>query len=303
MIVPQRAFLRHWVLIATMMATPITATAQGLLAKGGDEPVTINADDGIEWVREEKKYTARGNAKATRNDATIYADLLTAFYREKTGDKGQDIFRVDADGNVRIAANGQLARGDKGVYYVDKAVFVLVGKNLRMESDQGTLTARDSLEYWENRRLAVARGDATVVQADQRMRADVMTAHIADPSDPEQKAEKRPAKGGSPTDKATSKATDKAATPDGSKLPEGSGQIKKIDAFGNVHISLQNAIIRGDNGVYLPAKGVATICGNVRVTSGKNQLNGKCAEVNLKTGIYRLTGRAKGLVQPRKKDQ
>jgi lipopolysaccharide export system protein LptA len=303
MIVPQRAFLRQLVLIAAIMATPVAASAQGLLAKGGDEPVTINADDGIEWVREEKKYTARGNAKATRNEAAIFADLLTAFYREKTGDKGQDIFRVDADGNVRISANGQLAHGDKGVYYVDKAVFVLVGKNLRMESDQGTLTARDSLEYWENRRLAVARGDATVVQADQRMRADVLTAHIAEPNDPEQKAAERPAKGGTPTDKATGKATDKAAAPDGSKLPEGSGQIKKIDAFGNVHISLQNAIIRGDNGVYLPAKGVATICGNVRVTSGKNQLNGKCAEVNLKTGIYRLTGRAKGLVQPRKKDQ
>lgn len=291
----RNAFLRRTALIAALLAVPVAAAAQGLLTKGGDQPVTINADDGIEWIREEKKYTARGNAKATRNEATIYADLLTAFYREKTGDKGQDIFRVDADGNVRIAANGQQASGDKGVYYVDKAVFVLVGKNLRMDSDQGRLTARDSLEYWETRRLAVARGDATVVQADQRMRADILTAHIADPNDPAQKAAKRPAKGG--------KTTKKAASPDGSKLPEGSGQIEKIDAFGNVHISLQNAIIRGDNGVYLPAKGVATICGNVRVTSGKNQLNGKCAEVNLKTGIYRLTGRAKGLVQPRKKGQ
>ena len=282
-------------LIAALIALPVSAGAQGLLSKGGDEPVTINADDGIEWIREEKKYTARGNARATRNDATIYADLLTAFYREGTGEKGQDIFRVDADGNVRIAANGQVARGDKGVYYVDKAVFVLVGKNLRLNSDQGRLTARDSLEYWENRRLAVARGDATVVQADQRMRADVLTAHIADPDDPAQKAAKSPPKG--------YKSTDKAVSPDGGKLPQGSGQINKIDAFGNVHISLQNAIIQGDNGVYLPAKGVATICGNVRVTSGKNQLNGKCAEVNLKTGIYRLTGRAKGLVQPRKKAQ
>lgn len=286
---------RRAALLAALIALPVAAGAQGLLSKGGDEPVTINADDGIEWIREEKKYTARGNARATRNEATIYADLLTAFYREKTGEKGQDIFRVDADGNVRIAANGQVARGDKGVYYVDKAVFVLVGKNLRLNSDQGRLTARDSLEYWENRRLAVARGDATVVQADQRMRADVLTAHIADPDDPAQKAAKSPPKG--------HKNTDTAVSPDGGKLPKGSGQIKKIDAFGNVHISLQNAIIQGDNGVYLPAKGVATICGNVRVTSGKNQLNGKCAEVNLKTGIYRLTGRAKGLVQPRKKAQ
>jgi len=292
---PRRILGYTFVAAVGILVSSLAASAQGLMSQGGDEPVTIKADDGIEWVREEKKYTARGNAKATRNDATIYADLLTAFYREKAGDKGQDIFRVDADGHVRIAANGQEALGDKGVYYVDKAVFVLVGKNLRLLSDQGRLTARDSLEYWENRRLAVARGDATVVQKNQRMRADVLTAHIADPEDPAQKKAKSAPKSGKPAGKASS--------PESNELPEGSGQIRKIDAFGNVHISLQNAIIRGDNGVYLPAKGVATICGNVRVTSGKNQLNGKCAEVNLKTGIYRLTGNAKGLVQPRKKDR
>ena len=278
--------LRRTAVIAALLALPLTATAQGLMSQSGDQPVTINADNGIEWVREEKKYTARGNAKATRNNASIYADLLTAYYRDKTEEKGQDIFRVDADGHVRITANGQEARGDKAVYYVDKAVFVLVGKKLQLTSDQGTLTARDSLEYWENRRLAVARGDATVVQQDQRMRADVLTAHVANPDNPAQKKTKAGAAGR-----------------EAGKLPEGSGQIEKIDAFGNVHISLQNAIIRGDTGVYLPAKGVATICGNVRVTSGKNQLNGKCAEVNLKTGIYRLTGNAKGLVQPRQKDR
>jgi lipopolysaccharide export system protein LptA len=288
----------------SILALPSAAAAQGLMSKGGNQPLTINADDGIEWQREEKKYTARGNAKATRDGATLYADLLTAYYREKTRDQGQeqgqDIFRVDADGHVRIAANGQEAHGDKAVYYVDKAVFVLVGKHLTLTSNQGILTARDSLEYWENRRLAVARGDATVVQQNQRLRADVLTAHVADPNDPKRKAEK------AKTDRAKTadtKAGKKPGGPEGANLPQGAGEIEKIDAFGNVHISLQNAIIRGDNGVYLPAKGVATICGNVRVTSGKNQLNGKCAEVNLKTGIYRLTGRATGLVQPRQKDR
>jgi lipopolysaccharide export system protein LptA len=276
-------------------AFPPAAQAQGLMSKGGNQPLTINADDGIEWQREEKKYTARGNAKATRDGATLFADLLTAYYREKTAEQGQEIFRVDADGHVRITTNGQEAHGDKAVYYVDKSVFVLIGKHLKLSSAQGVLTARDSLEYWEGRRLAVARGDATVVQQNQRMRADVLTAHVADPNDPAHKADKAKA-----ADRKPGKKTDNTT---GTTLPQGAGEIEKIDAFGNVHISLQNAIIIGDNGVYLPAKGVATICGNVRVTSGKNQLNGKCAEVNLKTGIYRLTGRATGLVQPRQKDR
>jgi lipopolysaccharide export system protein LptA len=276
-----------------LLLLPAPAGAQGLMSQGGDLPVTINADKGIEWLREEKKYVARGNATATRSNATIRADTLTAFYRDKTQEKGQEIFRVDADGHVRIDADDQQALGDKAVYYVDKQVFVLVGKNLRLLSKQGTLTARDSLEYWEGRRLAVARGDATVVQQDQRIRADILTAHVADKS-----ANKGAAKS------ADAKGKDKKAAstpPEAKGLPQGSGQISQVDAFGNVHISLQNAIVRGDTGVYTPANGVATICGNVRITSGNNQLNGKCAEVNLKTGIYRLTGRATGLVLPEKK--
>lgn len=280
-------------LLGLLAVAPVSADAQGLVAKSGNRPVTIRADDGIEWLREQKKYIARGNATATRNNATIRADRLTAYYRDKAGEGGQEIFRVDADGNVRITANDQEAQGDKGVYYVDKAVFVLVGKKLRLLSKQGTLTARDSLEYWEDRRLAVARGDATVVQQNQRIRADVLTAHVTG----QDAAGKKSAKSSGSRKKTKGKST----ASNGKDQPQGSGQIRQVDAFGHVHISLQNAIIRGDRGVYLPANGVATICGNVRITSGNNQLNGKCAEVNLKTGIYRLTGRAKGLLEPKKK--
>jgi lipopolysaccharide export system protein LptA len=292
-----RAALLSGLLPLLAVAAALTAArAQGLLSQGGDLPVTINADQGIEWLRDERKYVARGNATATRNNASIKADKLTAFYRDETGESGQEIFRVDADGNVRINADDQQALGDKAVYYVDKAVFVLVGKNLRLLSKQGTLTARDSLEYWEKRGLAVARGDAVVVQQDQRIRADVLTAHVAD-------QETAPAKPAAAPKGANKRAKGKAAAPGVGKVPEDNGQIRQVDAFGNVHISLQNAIVRGDTGVYTPANGVATICGNVRITSGNNQLNGKCAEVNLITGIYRLTGRAKGLVQPEKKDR
>lgn len=285
-----------------VLITIQTALAQGLLTKGGDAPVTINADDGIEWVRDEKKYIARGNASANRNNATVNADTLTAFYREKKEGGGQEIFRVDADGNVKISTDDQQAVGDKAVYHVDKAVFVLVGKNLKLTSNQGILTARDSLEYWEEKRLAVARGDAVVVQDGQRVRADVMTAHMeaaTDSATPKSKPKKK---------KATAKP--KKPTAAGKKSPGadlglggGDSQIRQVDAFGNVHISLQKAIVRGDTGVYVPSRGVATLCGNVRITSGKNQLNGKCAEVNLRTGIYKLTGRAKGLVLPRREQQ
>lgn len=262
--------------LAMLGSLPTTAMAQGLVSKSGDAPVTITADNGIEWDRDGRKYVARGNAVATRNQATVRANVLTAYYRDKPGGGGQDIYRVDAAGNVRINLNDQTAFGDIGTYTVDQAVFVLKGRNLRFLSKQGTLTARDSLEYWETKRLAVARGDALLVKEDQRLQADILSAHL-EPKDPS------------------------AQKPGGNAAGEaGQSDVKQVDAFGNVHVSLRNAIVSGDRGVYIPRTAIATICGNVRITSGKNQLNGECAEVNLNTSIYRLTGRARGLVIPKK---
>ena len=78
--------------------------------------------------------------------------------------------------------------------------------------------------------------------------------------------------------------------------------VAQIDAFGDVHISTPTEIARGDEGVYILDDGIATLCGNVRITRGDSQLNGECAEVNLNTGISRLlggTGRVRGLITPK----
>jgi lipopolysaccharide export system protein LptA len=283
--VRRRSTVRTAAILAALAMAPSPAAAQGLTTQGGDAPVTIHATDGIEWDRDARKYIARGDAVATRNQATVRADVLTAFYRDKDGGDNQDVFRVDATGNVRITANDQTVFGDRGVYHVDKAVFVLKGKNLRFLSEQGTLTARDSLEYWEQKRLAVARVKAMLVKDDKRLNADILTAHLVDKNDP----------GGKRTTKKKTSSDKRGQT------GAADSEVRQVDAFGNVHISLRKAIVRGDRGVYIPKTSIATICGNVRVTSGKNQLNGECAEVNLNTSIYRLTGRAQGLVIPKKK--
>ena len=56
--------------MAAMLMLPLhvqTGAAQGLgLSKDSDEPVEINADQGIEWRRDDQVYVARGNATAKR---------------------------------------------------------------------------------------------------------------------------------------------------------------------------------------------------------------------------------------------
>lgn len=251
-------------LVALAFVLSAPAFAQSVVSKGGDAPVEITADDGIEWQRDAKAYVARGNARAARDGVEVLADTLTAFYRDGKDGSGQEIFRIDADGNVRVRSKSEKAFGDKGVYHVDQAVFVLVGKNLRLETGDARITARDTLEYWDTRQLAVARGEAIVTGSKGHLRADILTAHMG-------KGTKR--------------------------------DIRQIDAFGNVLVSSGTEIARGDEGVYNPNTEIATLCGNVKITRGKNQLDGKCAEVNLKTGNSRLVGgnrRVKGLIRQEK---
>ena len=256
---PQLAWMVGIALVAS------ASHAQDIADPSVDDSIEIEAEDGIEWIRDAKTYVARGNARAARAGIEVSADTLTAYYRVEANGDGQQIFRVDADGNVRIISATERAFGDKAVYHMDEAVIVLLGSNLRFETTDAVITARDSLEYWQNKQLAVARGEAIVIQGDNRLKADILTAHFAVSS-------------------------------------SGNQGIEQIDAFGDVHISTPTEIARGDEAVYVLDDGIATLCGNVRITRGDSQLNGECAEVNLNTGISRIlggTGRVSGLIIPK----
>ena len=175
---------------------------------------------------------------------------MTAHYR-KTEKSGTDIDRIDVVGNVRIVSPSETVYGDRGAYDVINGVLVLVGKDLRLVGQQDTITARDSLEYWENKQMAVARGDAEAIREDKRVKADVLTAHF-EPG------------------------------------VNNSQELKRIEAFGNVRITTTGEYARGNHGIYYVDQELASLNGDVKITRDDNQLNGQYAEVNLKTGISRL---------------
>jgi len=254
-------------LVAVLLALTAVPAAQAQLLQGSDDdPVTIEADDGIEWIRDDKVYVARGNAKAVRGTLTVNADTLTASYRPKDSG-GSEVYRLEALGDVEIVTPQDTAVGDRAVYDIDQQVIVLLGDNLSFRNGIDTITARDSLEYWEARRLAVARGDAVALRENQRIDADILTAYFGDG-------------------------------------PGGENRIERVDAIGNVVITTPEEVVRGNEGVYDVLREVATLAGDVRVTRGDNQLNGDRAEVNLKTGVSRMLpgsgtgGRVRGLFTP-----
>ena len=155
-----RVRIAAWSAVSLLLTMPAAAIAQGIGLPGqsGDKPIEIHADQGIEWQKNNKAYIARGNARAAQGDVAVLADTLTAYYRETEGG-GTDIWRIDAVGSVRIVTPIQRAFGDKAVYDVARGILILTG-GTRLETETDRITARDSLEYWEKRSLAVARGNA-----------------------------------------------------------------------------------------------------------------------------------------------
>lgn len=296
---------------------PPQTSPLGLAGDDNDKPVNIEADNGIEWQQSNKVYIARGNAKATRGDNTVTADTLYAFYRDTQQqqpagaaataaaaaptlrgttptsagapgvaqsplDNGStQVYRIEADGHVVFATPTQTAYGDHAVYDVDQAVLVVTGKNLKIVTPQDIVTARDSLEWYDQKQIGVARGNAVAVRQGpehKSIRGDVLIAEVTKPAN-------QPSK------------------------------ISKVDAQGHVLLVSEDEIARGDSGVYNLDTGIATLSGHVTLTRGGNELSGQYAVVDTNTNVARLlsappsarlTGpapRVSGLLIPRQQDE
>ena len=251
-------------LMALAIGVPAHGQAPALSQDTRNGPITIEAINGIEWSRADKTYIARGQAVARRGDLAVRADTLTARYRETAQDQ-PEIFKIEAVGEVVLVSPRERVEGAQGVYDIDRAMVKLTGKGLRFTSGEHVITARDSLEYWRAKELAVARGAAEVVRARQSLRADQLTAHFRE--------------------------------------AENGLSLALVEATGGVVIRTAGEIARGRRGVYNATTEKAILSGDVRITRGQNQLNGARAEVDFKTGVSRMlaggeSGRVKGLITP-----
>lgn len=278
-------------------ATAVMAQGLGLGLGGGndDKPLEVLADQGIEWHQNDNTYVARGNARAIKGDTTVYGDTLTAHYR-KAPSGATEVWRVEANGNVRITTPTDTAFGDRAVYTIDNGVLVMTGKNLRLNTPREKITARDSLEYWEQKDLAVARGDAVVVTDGRRIRSDVITAQFKN-------AEQRAATPASTKQAPARPGAKPAARPTQKPAPQGANtrdesRLHRLDAFGNVVITTPEEVARGNRAVYMAETGIANLIGSVKITRGQNQLNGEAAEVNLRTGVSRIVSTKQGTGGP-----
>jgi lipopolysaccharide export system protein LptA len=310
---------------------PHALRAQAIdLSHGG--PVTVTAAGGIDWNQAAQTVTAHDDARAVRGNVTVTADRLIAHYRKKAAPPGakpdaapkatpavaasaapnaaptaassapgspddtgnNEIYRLDADGHVHIYTATDQAWGDHAVYDIDQAVLVMTGKAMRLTTPQDVMTARDTMEYWSQKHMAVGRGDARVTSNDgRRIAADTLVGYTIDNG--------APAAGGAAA-AAKPAAKPVAKTEQANDTLGAAGKLQRVEAFGHVQVRTPTEIVNGDRGVYVPDTGLARIVGHVHVTRGENVLNGAAAIVNMKTGIATMTevpgARVQGLVVP-----
>ena len=273
-----------------LSAVPASAQLPGQTDNG--QPIQIQADSGIEWQQDQHLYIARGNAVASRGPSEVHADTLIAHYREVKGGTSAntntggntEVYRVDAQGHVTIKRDNQTLVGDNAVYDVDQGLLVVTGKGLKLTTATDTVTARDSLEWYDPKQVAVARGDAVAIRNGKTIKGDILTAYMvktaADKPNSGAPAGRPPAtKPSKPT------ATPAAATP-GTAGNE--SKISRIDAQGHVTVLNATDTGHGDFGVYNADSGIATLIGNVVIARAKDVIKGQYAVMDLNNNVSRM---------------
>jgi lipopolysaccharide export system protein LptA len=284
-------FASGWLAAALLSAVlvfvaPFGTRAQGLTIGGmsgggapGRQKVTISAASGIEWQQDAKVYIARGHAMAMRGTTRVYADTLTARYRQGKG--GTEIYRIDADGHVVIKGPTQTITGDHAVYDADQQVAVITGRHLRLTTASEVVTARDSLEWYEQKQAAVARGDALAVRGEKRIRADVLTAYMS-------RSSRAPSSNGTSAAREAARGARRPAGAASDEIGAGNSRIERIDAQGNVIVANAADVGRGDYGVYDAKTGIVTLLGNVVLTRGQDVIRGQYAVMDLNHNVSRI---------------
>lgn len=340
-----RSFVRNGCLLASLPAGSMlchgAAQAQAIdLSHGGQ--IAVTALGGFDWDQNLQKVTAYDQAKAVRNNVTVTADKLIAYYRKKVpagttaatqaGQAAPPAVQPDHP-SPDPAPSATAAPATKGTATKDTA-------KTGDEQDSGTneiyrLEAIGHVHIFTD--TDQAWGDKAVYDMDKAVLVmtgndlrlttpqDLLTArdsmeyysqqHIsigrgnATITTNDHRQIRADVLVGYSTPDAPAKTattpqnnTDSTNTP----LASNTNKLEKVNAFGHVWVRTQTEIITGERGVYVPDTGIARIVGNVHITRGPNQIQGAAAIINMHTGIATMTehpgNRVSGLVVPNNGD-
>ena len=241
---------RTWAALLALATLPAVASAQEA------QPLTIEADNSIEWNQTDGIYTATGNAVAAQGDRRISGNELVATYDPDS--ETRDIEKITATGAVNFVDTDVDASGGRIIYMIKERDYQVDGPKARVKGSRGTITANTRIildTRPDDSQEMKATGDALYRDADDRIFAGDRLDAIFDEA----------------------------------------GSLVSIDAKGDVRVVTEGGReATGDAAVYDAVTEQATLTGNVVVIDGESRMQGARAEVDFKTGNSRMLSAGSG---------
>ena len=220
------------------------------------QPLTIEADNSIEWNQTDGIYTATGNAVAVQGERRISGDKLVATYDPDSDSR--EIDKITATGAVSFVDTDIDARGGRIVYMLSEQDYQVDGPDARVAGPRGTITADTSITLdtrADDTQEMKARGKALYRDANGRVFAGETLDAMFDAD----------------------------------------GNLVSIDAKGDVRVVTEGGReATGDTAVYDAVSEQATLTGDVVLVDGESQMRGGRAEVDFKTGNSRMLASGSG---------
>ena len=244
---------------ATLCAFFFLADA-GALNAAEDAPLVVTAERSLQWDREGRTYTARGDAVASQGSASLRGEVLVATYGSGGQSGGSKIERIDASGKVLFTDQGSSVSGDTGFYDIASGFAELRGRNLRLVNGNDVVTARDRMTYNALSQQLRAHGNATAVRGEDKIKADILVAKFT-------------------------------------RDRSGKMKMREVEALGNVVITTPKEKITSERAVYEVSKNIATVIGDVAIRQGENVLTGAKGQVDLNRNVSMLFASPKGNIE------
>jgi len=164
--------LSYLILAPIALATAAAAVAQSqdrepvsaLKGHNSDAPIDLQADR-LEVQDRADRAMFSGNVHVTQDQLTLDTARLTVAY---SSGRGVQINRLDASGGVTVRSPSETARGDFGIYDLDRKLITLVG-DVVLSREGSQLNGQRLVIDLESGRAVVEGGPAGVGQSGGRV--------------------------------------------------------------------------------------------------------------------------------------
>ena len=116
----------------------------------------VEADKSIEYFEKQKIYVASGNAKASKGNFSLKAEIIKAFIGENNKPNISDL---EATGNVIIKNQDTIAKSDFARYDFYKKLILLKGNAQSIKSKKFKLLSKKFISFDDINKIAKSEGD------------------------------------------------------------------------------------------------------------------------------------------------